>query len=57
MEQKYQITVNATLMELIKLVAEAKEMGISEWINRAVEKQIHIEQKEHIYQMYLEGVL
>lgn len=55
MEQKYQITLNKTLMELVKLVADARGTGVSEWINQALENQVHAEQKDRIYQLYLEG--
>lgn len=57
MEQEYkaEIMINSRIMDIARIVAEQSEQTLSEWINAALERQIHIAQKEHIYQMYLNG--
>lgn len=58
MEQKHKvITINPHLMTIAEALAEQNEMSLSEWINYAIEKQAHLEQKEYVYQMYLHGEL
>lgn len=55
--EQLEIIINPTLVRMAEYFCEVREISLSEWVNEKLEVACHQEQKEMLYNEFLNGTL